>query len=120
MSQEKSCLLLCTSSSISNIFSTAMNLLLGRITKLSSGCTTLKRPEGQLARWLTSLAEYTFEIVHREGRKHSNADALSRIPCRQCGLLDSSTVNSVNIMIDSIVNENGLINVDEIRGGAKS
>ena len=79
-----------------------------------------KEPEGQLARWLTSLAEYTFEIVHREGRKHSNADALSRIPCRQCGLLDSSTVNSVNIRIDSIVNENGLINVDEIREAQKA
>lgn len=25
------------------------------------------------------------EIEHRPGRKHGNADALSRIPCTQCG-----------------------------------
>ena len=44
-----------------------------------------KEPEGQLARWLQKLEEYNFTIVHRRGALHSNADALSRIPCRQCG-----------------------------------
>ena len=44
-----------------------------------------KEPEGQLARWLEKLEEYNFTIVHRRGALHSNADALSRIPCRQCG-----------------------------------
>ena len=43
-----------------------------------------KQPEGQLARWLEQLQEYQFTIVHRPGRKHGNADALSRIPCPQC------------------------------------
>ena len=37
-----------------------------------------KEPEGQVARWLESLAEYDFEIEHRSGKKHQNADALSR------------------------------------------
>lgn len=45
--------------------------------------TRLKEPEGQLARWLERLAEYDFEIVHRPGRLHTNADSLSRRPCRQ-------------------------------------
>ena len=44
-----------------------------------------KEPEGQLARWLEKLQEYNFTIIHRPGHKHSNADSLSRYPCRQCG-----------------------------------
>ena len=30
------------------------------------------------------MQELDFEIVHRQGRRHSNADALSRLPCPQC------------------------------------
>ena len=44
-----------------------------------------KEPEGQLARWLEKLQEYVFKIRHRPGRRHQNADALSRLPCYQCG-----------------------------------
>ena len=43
---------------------------------------SFRNPEGQLARWLEQLQEYDFDIVHRPGCKHLNADALSRIPCR--------------------------------------
>ena len=34
--------------------------------------------EGQLAHWLEQLEQYTFEVVHRKGSSHGNADALSR------------------------------------------
>lgn len=37
--------------------------------------------EGQLARWLERLQQYDFEIVHRAGKSHGNADGLSRRPC---------------------------------------
>jgi len=40
---------------------------------------------GQQARWCETLEEFDFQIVHRPGRLHGNADALSREPCRQCG-----------------------------------
>ena len=40
-----------------------------------------------LARWLTVLTAYSFEIVHRKGTKHGNADALSQKPrCCKCDL----------------------------------
>ena len=47
---------------------------------------------GQVARWLQIIGEYDFEIIHRAGRSHQNADSLSRRPCLQCGMkgLDTS------------------------------
>ena len=41
-----------------------------------------------MARWLEALQEYNFQIVHRQGRLHGNADAMSRRPCNQCGRQD--------------------------------
>ena len=54
-----------------------------------------KSPEGQLARWLEKLQEYQFTIIHRPGRKHSNADALSRVPFQQCGRSDTLSVATI-------------------------
>ena len=42
-------------------------------------------PVGQQARWLEQLAPFDFEIQHRPGTRHGNADGLNRNPCRQCG-----------------------------------
>ena len=39
-----------------------------------------KEPQGQLARWLEYVFQFRFQIVHRHGKKHGNADALSREP----------------------------------------
>ncbi|KRY23113.1 Retrovirus-related Pol polyprotein from transposon [Trichinella patagoniensis] len=47
-----------------------------------------KEPEGHVARWLENLAELDFEVEHRAGRLHGNADALSHASCTQCGRLD--------------------------------
>ena len=51
-----------------------------------------KNPEGQLARWLQVLSSYDMTIVHRPGRQHRNADALSRIPCRQFSKLGKQKI----------------------------
>ncbi|UYV74968.1 hypothetical protein LAZ67_12001925, partial [Cordylochernes scorpioides] len=40
-----------------------------------------KKLEGQLARWIQRLQEYQVKIQHRPGKRHQNADALSRGPC---------------------------------------
>lgn len=44
----------------------------------------LKNPEGQLARWIQVRDTYNFEIRHRPGKQHNNADGLSRRPCQSC------------------------------------
>ena len=45
---------------------------------------SLKRPTGQVARWLQELGTYDLTVVHRPGKKHVNADGLSRMPCKAC------------------------------------
>jgi len=39
-----------------------------------------KNPQGQLARWIEELGQYDIKVVHRPGRKHGNADPMSRKP----------------------------------------
>ena len=57
-------------------------------------CSFLE-PEGQVARWLESLAEYNFTVQHHRSRKqHVNADSLSRLPCKQCGWTPSAVATS--------------------------
>ena len=55
------------------------------VVRTDHGCLrwlkNMKNPSGQVARWLEKLAAYDWEIQHRAGRSHNNADALSRSPC---------------------------------------
>jgi len=37
-------------------------------------------PMPQLARWLTLIEQYEYEVVHRSGKRHGYADGLSRRP----------------------------------------
>lgn len=46
-----------------------------------------RHPEGQIARWLEELSQYDMTIIHRPGKKHLNADALSRDVIQPCGPL---------------------------------
>lgn len=70
-----------------------------------------KEPEGQLARWIDTLSSYQFEVEHRPGRKHSNADAMSRIPCRQCGQNSVKEPMSVHSVMQ--VHENEKFDIGE-------
>ena len=50
---------------------------------------TLKETEGCLARWALKLQAFDYEIIHRAGDKHQNADGLSRLPI-VCILVDEA------------------------------
>ena len=43
-----------------------------------------KATTGRLMRWALNLQEREFDIEHRKGSAHGNADALSRCPMRSC------------------------------------
>jgi hypothetical protein len=61
------------------------NYLLGRHFTVRTDHNSLtwlmnfKEPQRQLARWLEELSQFDMKIQHRPGKKHTNADALSRI-----------------------------------------
>ena len=57
-----------------------------------------KDPQGQVARWLEILSEYDFKVQHRPGVKHGNADPLSRLLCKQCGLSELSVIGDVSLV----------------------
>jgi len=60
---------------------------------------TTPEPIGQQARWCEILEEFDFQIVHRLGRLHRNADAMSRRPSRQCG---NDGENKVSVKLRAI------------------
>src|SRR5258708_31337360 len=66
--------------------------LLGRHFKIRSDHAALRYMRsasetiGQQGRWLATLEEYDFELAHRAGLLHGNADSLSRkSPCEEAG-----------------------------------
>ncbi len=76
---------------------------------------TFKQPEGQVARWLETLADFEFVIEHRAGQKHGNADGMSRSPCNQCGLQDEEESEiKLRVSAVNIENPTGETSEDEI------
>lgn len=52
----------------------------------------LKEPNSKLIRWRLKLEEYDYEIIYKNGKQNTNADALSRIQIN--ALENESTVNN--------------------------
>ena len=50
------------------------------------GYINQSQPKGRMARWIMSLQEYDFDIRHRAGRVHNNADACSRREYPEAGI----------------------------------
>ena len=51
---------------------------------------TFTEPVGQFARWIEQLTKYNFVIVHRAGKQHAYAEALSRIPVPVSSITEQS------------------------------
>ena len=72
--------------------------LYGRSFKLRTDHASLRwlrkrhQPSAQVARWLEILSEFKFELEHRSGIRHGNADGLSRrrqcYDCKQCNAIE--------------------------------
>ena len=60
------------------------NVLLRTDNAAVSWVRNLKKPTSQVARWLQELGTYDLTVVHRPGKVHVNAVALSRMPCKAC------------------------------------
>ncbi|XP_063959313.1 uncharacterized protein K02A2.6-like [Lytechinus pictus] len=63
----------------------------------------------RVARWHMILSAYSYRIVHREGKKHQNADALSRLPLQgedtswnhpELAELDEAPMPRINMLTD--------------------
>ena len=62
-----------------------------------------KDTEGMMARWLHTLHQFQFTIVHRAGSDHGNTDGLSQAPtdpCRQCTHVECPRVNTSVVVAD--------------------
>ncbi|KAK3107513.1 hypothetical protein FSP39_016272 [Pinctada imbricata] len=76
------------------------HFLLGRHFTIRSDHASLvwlrnfKEPEGIVARWISILDTFDYELQYRKGENHVNADSLSRVSHRKCKRLDCPDCNS--------------------------
>ena len=70
---------------------------------------TLKDPQGRLARWSLYVQMFTFKIVHRKGKNHCNADAISRPNVDE----EDSILTVLLVRLNSELNKNGDIYLDK-------
>ncbi len=64
-----------------------------------------KDAEGQVARWIQQLEEYDFQIQHRKGTSHRNADGLSQRPCdlecKQCQRMEKNDIVHIRRLMET-------------------
>ena len=83
----------------------------------------LKDPKGRLARWLQEICSFDFEIQHKSGKRHRDADALSRNPIHTTnGKLFATTFLLTEACHESLAEEQALdddlaVVLEQLRSG---
>lgn len=81
-----------------------------------------RNPDGLVYRWLEQLSKFDYDIEHRPGSKHSNADFLSRVckpdgvECRQCHMPLDELGNYRAVQVTAEINDDvsiGVLDIDE-------
>lgn len=73
-----------------------------------------------LARWISNLETYDYELVHRKGTLHGNADSLSRMPYPYCKRLDCPHSSSSHVATKTDKNDFiSLVSVASIQNDMK-
>lgn len=61
---------------------------------------SLKNPSGKLARWITKLGQFNFEVIHRKGKHNVVPDCLSRAPYHELPV--ATDVNDKDIELSAV------------------
>lgn len=77
---------------------------------------TVKDPKGRLARWIQELSAYEFDVRYKPGKKHSDADALSRRPSEVPADSNASFDRPSAFVAATTIIDNG----DELRQGQQA
>ena len=68
---------------------------------------------GQSARWLQYLEEFNYRVEHRRSAQHANADGLTRMKCKQCGMEDEPVAHLNRAMRRSVSSQSSNYQMDE-------
>lgn len=71
-----------------------------------------KPSTAQYCNWIAELECYDFEIQHRQGNLHVNADFFSRLYCEQCELSHNEPKGKTNVKKD-VYSRTNIIQIDE-------
>ena len=71
------------------------NRMRGLVKKLLTYVLTRAKLDATGHRWVTSLSNYTFNIIYKPGKDHKDADAVSHIKWPEAVELNSQTVHAV-------------------------
>ncbi|UYV85087.1 hypothetical protein LAZ67_X004532 [Cordylochernes scorpioides] len=91
---------------------TLMNPLIPIYTRMQAG---MKDPSGRLARWALKLQEFDVTVIYKSGRKHKDADCLSRSPLENDQ--PSSVMSLTNVDIEQTKDPDLAKIIDNLNSG---